>query len=80
MLSLSAGLEVEAEDEEEAVGIELGGTTAYPWEGTDRDYKYDEVSLIYFQSAVPCYLCRLGVLSVPSHCKAKQQSALAIGC
>lgn len=46
--ALSAGVEVEAEDEEEAVGIELGGTTAYPWEGTDRDYKYDEVSLIYF--------------------------------
>jgi len=37
------GVEVEAEDEEEAVGIELGGTTAYPWEGTDRDYKYDEL-------------------------------------
>jgi len=37
----NAGAELEAEDDEPAEGIELG--TAYPWEGTDRDYKYDEL-------------------------------------
>jgi hypothetical protein len=38
-----AGLEAEADDDEPAEGIEL--VTAYPWEGSDRDYKYDEVGL-----------------------------------
>jgi hypothetical protein len=33
-------------DDEEGEGIVLGGgaaATRYPWEGTDRDYKYEEV-------------------------------------
>lgn len=32
-------------EDEEGEGIMLGGATAtrYPWEGTDRDYKYEEV-------------------------------------
>jgi translation initiation factor 2 subunit 2 len=34
-------LEAEADDDEPAEGIELG--TVYPWEGTDRDYKYEEL-------------------------------------
>ncbi|CAI5515758.1 unnamed protein product [Closterium sp. Naga37s-1] len=33
----------EGEDDEEAEGIELGGPTKLPWEGTDRDYKYEEL-------------------------------------
>lgn len=37
----TAGAELEAEDDEPAESIELG--TAYPWEGSDRDYKYEEV-------------------------------------
>jgi hypothetical protein len=36
-------LENVGEDEEEAVGIVL--EAAFPWEGTDRDYKYEEVCL-----------------------------------
>ncbi|XP_024367688.1 eukaryotic translation initiation factor 2 subunit beta [Physcomitrium patens] len=32
----------EVDDEEPAVGIELG-VAVYPWEGTDRDYKYEEL-------------------------------------
>jgi len=35
------GLEAEFDDDEPAEGIELG--TVYPWEGTDRDYKYEEL-------------------------------------
>ena len=31
------------EDEGEAQAIELGGPVPYPWEGTDRDYTYEEV-------------------------------------
>jgi hypothetical protein len=30
-------------EDEQGEGIVLGGVTQYPWEGTDRDYKYDEV-------------------------------------
>ncbi|OAY79979.1 eukaryotic translation initiation factor 2 subunit beta isoform X1 [Ananas comosus] len=30
-------------EDEEGEGIMLGGTTRYPWEGTDRDYKYEEL-------------------------------------
>lgn len=30
-------------EEEEGEGIVLGGAPKYPWEGTDRDYKYEEV-------------------------------------
>jgi len=41
VLKSIAGAELEAEDEEPAESIELG--TAYPWEGSDRDYKYEEV-------------------------------------
>jgi translation initiation factor 2 subunit 2 len=33
--------EFDGEDEEEAVGIVL--EAAFPWEGTDRDYKYEEL-------------------------------------
>lgn len=36
-------LDIVGEDEEEAVGIVL--EAAFPWEGTDRDYKYEEVGL-----------------------------------
>lgn len=39
----NAGLEAEIDDDEPAEGIELG--TAHPWEGSDRDYKYEEVGL-----------------------------------
>ncbi|KAG0596752.1 hypothetical protein M758_UG282300 [Ceratodon purpureus] len=35
------GAELEAYDDEAAEGIELG--TAYSWEGTDRDYNYEEL-------------------------------------
>ena len=31
-------------EDEQGEGIVLGGVTQYPWEGTDRDYKYDEVT------------------------------------
>lgn len=34
-------MEAEIDDEEPAEGIQLG--TVYPWEGSDRDYKYEEV-------------------------------------
>ena len=30
-------------EDEEGEGIVLGGATQYPWEGTDRDYIYEEV-------------------------------------
>lgn len=30
-------------EDEQGEGIVLGGATQYPWEGTDRDYKYDEL-------------------------------------
>ncbi|KAL6896861.1 hypothetical protein ACP4OV_007433 [Aristida adscensionis] len=30
-------------EEEEGEGIVLGGGPRYPWEGTDRDYKYEEL-------------------------------------
>lgn len=30
-------------DDEQAEGIVLGGATRYPWEGTDRDYTYEEL-------------------------------------
>uniref|UniRef100_A0A0D9Z6W3 Eukaryotic translation initiation factor 2 subunit beta n=1 Tax=Oryza glumipatula TaxID=40148 RepID=A0A0D9Z6W3_9ORYZ len=30
-------------EDEEGEGIVLGGATRYPWEGTDRDYKYEEL-------------------------------------
>ena len=35
----------QAGEDEEGEGIVLGGAAAtrYPWEGTDRDYKYEEV-------------------------------------
>ncbi|KAL5209217.1 hypothetical protein ABZP36_004840 [Zizania latifolia] len=29
--------------EDEGEGIVLGGATRYPWEGTDRDYEYEEL-------------------------------------
>lgn len=41
-----AGADLDAEDDEPAEAIELG--SAYPWEGTDRDYKYEEVRLHFF--------------------------------
>lgn len=28
----------------------LGGAPRYPWEGTDRDYNYDEVLLLLYIS------------------------------
>lgn len=37
-------------EDEQGEGIVLGGATQYPWEGTDRDYKYDEVIDIHFCS------------------------------
>jgi hypothetical protein len=43
VLNCIPGAELEGEDDEPAEGIELG--PSYPWEGTDRDYKYDEVRL-----------------------------------
>ncbi|KAL5202429.1 hypothetical protein ABZP36_013381 [Zizania latifolia] len=30
-------------EDEQGEGIMLGGATPYPWEGTDRDYKYEEL-------------------------------------
>lgn len=30
-------------EDEQGEGIVLGGLTRYPWEGTDRDYKYEEL-------------------------------------
>jgi hypothetical protein len=30
-------------EDEEGEGIVLGGAPSYPWDGTDRDYKYEEV-------------------------------------
>jgi hypothetical protein len=35
--------------EEQGEGIVLGSVPTYPWEGTDRDYKYEEV-LKYFSA------------------------------
>lgn len=40
----NAGGEID-EENEEGKGISLG-TPQLPWEGTDRDYKYEEVSLV----------------------------------
>ena len=34
-----------ADDEEDAEGIDLQQQQRYPWEGSDRDYIYDEVSI-----------------------------------
>ena len=34
-----------ANDEEDAEGIDLQQQQRYPWEGSDRDYIYDEVSI-----------------------------------
>jgi len=51
--------------EEQGEGIELGGGPTYPWEGTDRDYKYEEVitfSAKYF-SLVNMDLCALVIIS-----------------
>ena len=48
------GAEIEADDDEPAEGIELG--PAYPWEGTDRDYKYEEVWLRIYLLIVHYFL------------------------
>jgi len=42
-------------DEEQGEGIVLGGGPRYPWEGTDRDYTYEEV-LKYFSANSIFYL------------------------
>lgn len=54
VLKCIPGAELEADDDEPAEGIEL--ETAYPWEGTDRDYKYEEVGLRIYLLIVLCLL------------------------
>jgi hypothetical protein len=44
-------LDDQAVDEEQGEGIVLGGGPRYPWDGTDRDYKYEEV--LKYISAIP---------------------------
>lgn len=42
-------LDDQAVDDEQGEGIMLGDGPRYPWDGTDRDYKYEEV-LQYFSA------------------------------
>lgn len=51
-------------DEEQGEGIVLGGGPRYPWEGTDRDYKYEEVLNYFFLQILFVFLLNMDLCTL----------------